>query len=58
MEEYDKQFPLDEDMYDMYYYDDKFPGAGEELEEEDFDEDDVLFFDNNELANRIWDEND
>ena len=59
MEEYDKQFPMDDDMDDMYYYDDKFPnGEGDEgdMEDEDFDEDDMLFFDNNELAKRVWDD--
>jgi hypothetical protein len=25
--------------------------------EEDFDSDDALFFDNNDLANRIWEDN-
>jgi len=57
MEEYDKQYPVDEGMYDMMYYDDKFPEDQEGLvdDEEDFDSDDAIFFDNNELANRIWD---
>lgn len=44
-------------MYDMYYYDDKIGGPDEEgLVEDDFDSDDALFFDNNDLANRIWEE--
>jgi hypothetical protein len=60
MEEYEKQYPLAEDpMYDMYDYDDKLAGPEEEaLVEDDFDSDDALFFDNNDLANRIWEDND
>jgi hypothetical protein len=27
-------------------------------DDEDFDSDDALFFDNNDLANRIWEDND
>lgn len=59
MDEYDKQYPMGEEgMYD-YYYDDKYPGAGEEsMGDEEFDSDDALFFDNNDLANRIWEDND
>ena len=49
--------------YDMYYYDDKIAGEGGEepgdmMDEEDFESDDALFFDNNDLANRIWEDND
>ena len=51
---------------DEYYYDDgKFPwgqeAAGQMMpgeEEEEFDSDDALFFDNNDLANRIWEDGD
>ena len=54
---------------DMYYYDEgKFPGgpgeAGQMMpgggveDEEEFDSDDALFFDNNDLANRIWEDGD
>lgn len=47
----------------MYYYDEKMAGAegeeaGEMMEDEEFDSDDALFFDNNDLANRIWEDND
>ena len=44
----------------MYYYDDKFGGEGEEgaLVDDGFDSDEGLFFDNNDLANRIWEDND
>ncbi len=58
-------------MYDdMYYYDDGkggggFPGGQEAHmmqggveDDEEFDSDDALFFDNNDLANRIWEDND
>jgi hypothetical protein len=43
----------------MYYYDDKMGGYEDGLGEDDegFDSDDALFFDNNDLANRIWEEN-
>lgn len=27
-------------------------------EDEEFDSDDALFFDNNDLANRVWEDND
>ena len=58
MEEYEKQYPMPEDgMYD-YYYDDKYPGQEESMGEDEFDSDDALFFDNNDLANRIWEDND
>lgn len=61
MDEYDKRFPLaDGNMYD-YYYDDRIQGQGAETglgEDEEFDSDDALFFDNNDLANRIWEDND
>lgn len=54
----------------MYYYDEggKYPGgpqgeAGQMMaagvdDEEEFDSDDALFFDNNDLANRIWEDGD
>lgn len=45
----------------MYYYDDKLEGeedGGEMMDDEEFDSDDALFFDNNDLANRIWEDND
>lgn len=59
MEEYDKANPMDIDgMYDMYYYDDKFPGEDDGLIDDGFDSDEALFFDNNDLANRIWEDND
>lgn len=73
MEEYDKQYPMmagEDGMYDdMYYYDEAakgFPGAdgagqmmqGGVDEDEEFDSDDALFFDNNDLANRIWEDGD
>jgi len=74
MEEYDKQYPMmagEEGMYDdMYYYDEAtkgFPGgeggAGHMMQgwvddDEEFDSDDALFFDNNDLANRIWEDGD
>ena len=73
MEEYDKQYPQGEEgMYDdMYYYDDGkgFPGGpegghpgqmmqGGVEDDEEFDSDDALFFDNNDLANRIWEDGD
>ena len=61
-------------MYDdMYYYDEgKFPGGPEAAaahhqqmmqgggvdDDEEFDSDDALFFDNNDLANRIWEDGD
>lgn len=57
-------------MYDdMYYYDEGgkagYPGQHEgaagmmgQDEEEEFDSDDALFFDNNDLANRIWEDGD
>jgi len=50
-------------MYDdMYYYDDAKQGypQGQEpmMDEEEFDSDDALFFDNNDLANRIWEDGD
>jgi len=57
MEEYEKQYPMgDEAMYDMYYYDDKLQGDEEAalVDDEGFDSDEALFFDNNDLANRIW----
>jgi len=28
------------------------------VDDEEFDSDDALFFDNNDLANRIWEDND
>lgn len=28
------------------------------MDDEEFDSDDALFFDNNDLANRIWEDND
>ena len=41
----------------MYYYDDKYGVDYEMGEEEDgFDSDEALFFDNNDLANRIWED--
>ena len=51
----------------MYYYDEgKFPGGpeggqmmhGGVEDDEEFDSDDALFFDNNDLANRIWEDGD
>ena len=46
----------------MYYYDEKMVGEGEEggemMGDEEFDSEDALFFDNNDLANRIWEDND
>ncbi|CDW81512.1 kinesin-associated protein 3 [Stylonychia lemnae] len=58
MEEYDKQYPSQDGMYE-YYYDDRIQGQGEGIpDDEDFDSDDALFFDNNDLANRIWEDND
>jgi len=63
----------EEGMYDdMYYYEDgaKFPGGheggaghhqmmqGGVDDDEEFDSDDALFFDNNDLANRIWEDGD
>lgn len=63
----------EEGMYDdMYYYDEgKFPGGPEAAaahhqqmmqagveDDEEFDSDDALFFDNNDLANRIWEDGD
>jgi phosphoribosylanthranilate isomerase len=74
MEEYDKQYPMmqEDGMYDdMYYYDEAakgFPGGegahhaqmmqGGVDDDEEFDSDDALFFDNNDLANRIWEDGD
>ncbi len=63
MEEYDKQYGAEEGMYDdMYYYDDGKQGypQGQEpmMDQEEFDSDDALFFDNNDLANRIWEDGD
>ena len=73
MEEYDKQYPMmqEEGMYDdMYYYDEAAKGFNGEgghpgqmlqggvVDDEDFDSDDALFFDNNDLANRIWEDGD
>lgn len=66
MEEYEKQYPMGQGegdpMYDMYYYDDKMGGYADDrgigVDEEDFDSDDGLFFDNNDLADRIWEDND
>lgn len=61
MEEYEKNYPLnDGGVYDdMYYYDhlgqDNYGGMGQDG---DIDSDDALFFDNNDLANRIWEDND
>lgn len=59
MEDYEKQFPNADGMYE-YYYDDEMPGQGEGamMDDEEFDSDDALFFDNNDLANRIWEDND
>ena len=64
----------EEGMYDdMYYYDEAakgFPGGpgegghpgqmmqGGVDDDEEFDSDDALFFDNNDLANRIWEDGD
>jgi hypothetical protein len=42
----------------MYYYDDKFGGEEEGQIDDGFDSDEALFFDNNDLANRIWEDND
>ena len=71
MEEYEKQFPLDgqeDDMYDMYYYDQQqqngYGGGygyedGMDDEEEGFDSDEGmngLYVEG--LADRIWDDND
>ena len=50
----------DDAMYD-YYYDDKEGGVEDGMvddEGDEFDSDDALFFDNNDLANRIWEDND
>lgn len=70
MEEYDKQYPIMGEegaggYDDMYYYDEsKFPGGqdGQMMagvgDDEEFDSDDALFFDNNDLANRIWEDGD
>lgn len=45
--------------YDMYDYEDKFAGEEEAaLVDDGFDSDEALFFDNNDLANRIWEDND
>lgn len=47
--------------YDMYYYDEKMAGqmdGGQLVDDEEFDSDDALFFDNNDLANRIWEDGD
>ena len=64
MEEYEKEYPMTEDaLYDMYYYDDKYgagdmegmPGADPEAYDS---EDDALIFNSNDLANRIWEDND
>ncbi len=58
MDEYEKQYPMQEDgMYDMYYYDDKY-GADEGEMEDEYDSDDALIFNSNDLANRIWEDND
>jgi len=58
MEEYEKQYPLGEEeaMYDMYY--DNQLGQEEEGEIDGFDSDEALFFDNNDLASRVWEDND
>lgn len=50
-------------MYDQYYYDDgkmeyDDGHGGHMIDDEEFDSDDALFFDNNDLANRIWEDND
>lgn len=59
MDEYEKQYPMAEDaMYDYYQYDDKYGGVEDGMMEDEFDSDDALFFDNNDLANRIWEDND
>lgn len=57
----------------MYYYEDgKYPGGPEGAvphghhqlmqagvdDDEEFDSDEALFFDNNDLANRIWEDGD
>lgn len=40
-----------------YYYDDGIEGTADGMmEDEEFDSDDALFFDNNDLANRIWED--
>ena len=59
MEDYEKQYPNPDGMYE-YYYDDEMPGQGEGamIDEGEFDSDEALFFDNNDLANRIWEDND
>lgn len=58
MDEYDKQYPMaDDPMYD-YDYDEKYAGVEDGMVDEEFDSDDALFFDNNDLANRIWEDND
>jgi hypothetical protein len=48
----------DEGMYDMYYDEDKMAGEEAALVDDGFDSDEALFFDNNDLANRIWEDND
>lgn len=40
------------------YYDDRMGAEEEGMDDEDFDSEDALFFDNNDLANRVWEEND
>ena len=59
MDDYDKRFPSQDGMYE-YYYDDRIQGQedGGLPDDEEFDSDDALFFDNNDLANRIWEDND
>ena len=39
---------------DMYYNEEGEAMGGDE----EFDSDDALFFDNNDLANRLWEDND
>lgn len=57
MEEYEKQYPMGEEgMYDMYYDEDKRGAEEAGLVDDGFDSDEALFFDNNDLANRIWED--
>lgn len=56
MEEYEKQYPMGEDGMYEDYDDERYAGMEEGMVDDEFDSEDVLFFDNNDLANRIWED--
>ena len=63
MDEFEKQYPMADDaLYDMYYYDDQYGVDPQDAQQMnaygDESDEDAFIFNSNDLANRIWEDND